>query len=167
MKPSETSTVLAMIRGSYPRQKISKDAMRAYSLMLGDLDFGAVKRAVVEHVASSEWFPSIAELRQLATESQSAAPDFDEAWALVTAEIRRIGSYGTPEFEHPAVASAVAAVGWRQLCLSTMPGVERAAFRDCYASVRKRHVHQVQTGRLLTAGPLTPLLGKGDDDDDE
>jgi hypothetical protein len=165
MTPAETTKVLALLKASYPRQAVGRDNMKAYALMLGDLPFADVQRAVVRHVAESNWFPSIAELREAATGAASSAPDFDEAWAEVCSEIRRVGNYGRPEFSHPAVAAAVDAVGWRNLCLSTTPGVERAAFRDCYAAGRKRHVGQVQLGRLLESGPLAPLLTEGNDDD--
>jgi hypothetical protein len=46
----------------------------------------------------------------------------EEAWAAVAAAIRSHGSYREPRFTNPALARAVGAMDWNELC--TNPNVE-------------------------------------------
>lgn len=39
-------------------------------------------------------------------------------WQLVQHEVRKLGSYGTPHFDHPRTIAAVRTLGWRNICQS-------------------------------------------------
>lgn len=61
-----------------------------------------------------------------------------EAWGLVRAAIGSLGSYGYPKFDDPLIDRAVLAVGWKDMCLSENPSVERAHFLKIYESLCER-----------------------------
>lgn len=70
----------------------------------------------------------------------------EEAWRAVLAEVRRVGSWGTPQFRDPLVAQAVKAVGWLAICQSELIGVERAHFSKAYAACQTRDNFATLTG---------------------
>lgn len=61
-----------------------------------------------------------------------------EAWALVISQIHSVGSWGRPSFSDPLVAKAVECVGWREMCISENPSIERAHFLKIYDSLERR-----------------------------
>ena len=52
--------------------------------------------------------------------------------------MRRIGSYGVPHFEDELTARVVKMMGWRTLCASEQPSIDRAQFRDMYTALASR-----------------------------
>lgn len=55
-----------------------------------------------------------------------------EAWADVEAQILATGYIGSPQFANPITAAVVRSMGWRNLCASEQPWVERAQFMRMY-----------------------------------
>lgn len=135
--------------------------------ILGDLDAGLLRRAITA-AASSQYPPSPGELRTLALRlrsieaNESLAPDPDEAWAEVRKAFHRVGRYGTPQWSHPALAAAVDAMGWEQLCDSPDGDpTTRAQFRGFYESARARIVAAEHPMPGLARGRETPALVRG------
>lgn len=133
---------------------------------LADLPAQAIRDALHEpDLARREWFPPLGLIRERALLATARAagvplpPDTDVAWLEVGRQIRAVGHRGSPEWSHPAVAEAVAAVGWRVLCMGDEgdPMLFRQ-WRDFYALAAARHRDAVTPGPSLNgAGHLRGL----------
>jgi hypothetical protein len=78
-------------------------------------------------------------------------PDADQAWAEVQAGISSHGFVnGPPAWSHPAVEGCVAAITWRELCMSTNADTLRAHFLRMYDTAARRTVAEERS----TAAPL-------------
>ena len=67
-----------------------------------------------------------------------------EAWEEVLNLVQRIGSYSYPSyFSSEAVKKSVNAIGWRQICLSETPMVERAHFLKIYETISEREKNKI------------------------
>lgn len=150
MNESEFELVAAAIKASYPNSKVLPDkyAMRTWYRALADLDFHVVENAVWEHISTSVFPPSIAEIREKCTDRLSPMiTDWGEAWEEVMKAIRRYGSYR----EEEAVASlsrltaiAVRRMGFKDLCQSENPIADRAHFRQIYEGMAKEERRRTQ-----------------------
>jgi hypothetical protein len=141
---------------------------------LGDLDAGSVRAAVDAYAVEGHAFaPGPGQLRRRAAELASVAgavPDADAAWAEVNDKIARVGwtvSLGAVlEWSHPAVAAAVAAIGWDTLCASTNTVADRAHFTRFYDAARERSIrHQampVSVAAVLEAAGAVKRLEAAD-----
>jgi hypothetical protein len=150
---ADIKRLLSILRASYPRQEIDEATVKAYSHMLADLDYDEARAATQRLIATSKFFPTIAEIRaEVAEESMSAIPSGEEAWGEVRRAISRVGSYRTPTFDIREIAEAVDVIGWRNLCLSDNPASSRARFIDAYRSIRERSQSIAQMGRFAPRG---------------
>ena len=122
----EVIKVLAVLTAAYPNAKIipgdseTPGTMDVYAMMLSDLPatdlLAAVKYCLDTH---PDFMPSIATLRQAAEKLHpNQTVSGADAWGVVLQAISEIGVYRTPHFEDPAIARAVEAFGWRNICLS-------------------------------------------------
>lgn len=107
---------------------------------LADLAPAALEAAVLAHISTNKWFPTIAELREatLAMLPGQGIPTATEAWGEVMHAFEMVGYYHTPEWSHPAIAKTVDAMGWQQLCLSENGMADRAHFIKLYEVYVKR-----------------------------
>lgn len=162
MKTSETTALIARLKAAYPRQPIDRQTVAIYVEFLRDLEFSEAAAAVGELIASSRFFPTIAEIRELVARNAVGDKSAPEAWGEVVAEIRRVGAYGAPQFADPRVSTAVANVGgWRHVCLADedQQGTLRAQFRAAYDAADRRVRREANAGRLLTAGGVSSRGG--------
>ncbi len=111
--------------------------------LLGDLDADVVTAALDSLAAENREHPpppGIVRARAVALAAGDAAPDVDEAWSEVQAEIARVGWTGDldprrkPRFSHPAIEPAVKDIGWQALCESTNAMADRAHFLKLYGT---------------------------------
>lgn len=152
MNEKEAVSLVAMLMAAYPRVEVPKATIGVYQKLLSDLDLCAAKCAITRHIASSQYFPSIAEIRGAALAfSRPRVPSPGEAWAEVMNLLPSVGSYGTPNFSHGAIKKAVKAIGWRNLWYSESINVERAHFLKIYGSFQDREQEDAN---------ITPLLDK-------
>jgi hypothetical protein len=111
--------------------------------MLEDIPYDVAENAVMEHMCTSTFPPSIAEIRRLcAQRCAPKIPGFDEAWGTVQRAKQKYG------WLHPEEAFAtmddltlqvVKNLGWSNLCRSENPAADRANFREAYeAKVKER-----------------------------
>ena len=156
-----------MLTAAYPAHgdKLSEgqldEQVRLYRAMLKDIDQSTLEAACLQHIATSRWFPTIAELRELAY--QIAAPSLQtsgEAWGEVKRNMLRCGVYGKPEFSSQVTERVVRDMGWPALCSSESEMADRAHFMrmyDAYA-IRARQDAQmlprVKELLQLTAGKM-------------
>jgi hypothetical protein len=107
--------------------------MDLWGAVLGDLDYATVHAALLRHVGTSEFFPTVAELRRIASEATTGrARTGLDAWGEVKRAIGAVGRYRQPAFADPLVARCVEAIGWVAICDSEDEMVERAHFVRAY-----------------------------------
>jgi len=142
----QTIEALTLLSAQFPhRQQSTVDWERmfeAYHAVLSDLDPSLLQAATLKVGAESEWFPSASQLRTAALDIVQEAdelPGAAEAWAEIHQEIRRVGSWGQPQFAHRIVQQSVDALGgWQALCESDSAMADRAHFLRIYASLLTR-----------------------------
>ena len=154
--------VLGRLGDAYPRYEIREGMAETYAVLLGDLPDEILMAATIHHIASSKWFPSIAELRTAATDIQSRAMGVrsaEEGWINVQKAVRQFGYYGetvdpedgggwrVPSMLSDLEKSAVDALGgWRMLCQSDNAVADRAHFLKIYGNLLTR---ETDTARML------------------
>lgn len=145
--------IMSILMASYPafgenlpREKLAL-TVEVYQRTLRDIDGDLLEAAAMQHITSSKWFPTVAELREaalcLAHFGESSA---EEAWIEVKQAIKRVGYYGIPQWSDSRIERAVSAIGWRELCLTEIDqeGVTRAHFMRIYDSLQRRQ-HMVDS----------------------
>lgn len=142
----EVKRALAILSVTYPNYNFSKEAVAIYISMLKDIPAPALEAGVKQHIATSKWFPTVAELREAALRlTTDSLPSASEAWGEVTEQMRRVGSWGKPEFSHELVEKAVSySGGWKYLCASEVQGIERSNFLKTYNTLHKRAADDVR-----------------------
>lgn len=150
MTDREFETVLLAIKAAYPNFNVLPDkyAMKVWFRALEDLDFRVVENAVWEHISTSTFPPSIAEIREkCAARLSPMVDDWGAAWEEVQQAIRKYGSYR----EEEAMASmtrmtavAVRRMGFRNLCQSENQVADRAHFQRMYEGMVKEEKRQTQ-----------------------
>ena len=140
MKKSEVAKLVSMLAASYPSAKVGKQTSEVYEDMLIDLDFDVAQRAVAKLIATSEWMPTIAKIREACALIHGPTRTGAEAWQDALEQVRAVGWCGTPQFADPMVAQALRLFGsWRQFCSS--PGDDapgRARFIEYYDTLARR-----------------------------
>ena len=119
--------VLTMLAAAYPRYKLVKETIQAYSVLLQDLDAEELKTAAMDCAAKRDFYPSVHELRQAVVEIRrktNRVPSGYEAWGEVLA-----AGTGTRKeveetdqgweiiktdfvFSHPLVEQVARMMGW-------------------------------------------------------
>jgi hypothetical protein len=124
---------------------LEKDRLQFYVMMLSDIPPQILKVAVKKLIMTNRFLPSIAEIRETAygikgTISGNAAPDESEAWGEVVKAIQSVGYYKKPKFSHEAITVAVKNIGWQDICMTTIEGMNtlRAQFRRAYQLAAQR-----------------------------
>lgn len=119
--------------------------MRLYVEMLSDIPPQILEAAVKKLIMTNKFLPSIAEIRETAygikgTINGTAVPDESEAWGEVVKAIRSVGYYRKPKFSHEAITTAVNNIGWQDICMTTIEGMNtlRAQFRRAYQLAAQR-----------------------------
>lgn len=150
MTDKEFETIALAIKAAYPNSNVLPDkyAMKTWYRALSDLDYHVAESAVWEHISTSVFPPSIAEIREKCTARLSPiVTDWGQAWEEVLQAIRKYGSYR----EEKAVASlsrltavAVRRMGFKNLCQSENPVADRAHFQRIYEGMVKEEKRQTQ-----------------------
>lgn len=155
MTKQEFAQIQMGICAAYPKAKIleTDQAMDFWYKMIGDLDYQVVNNAVLEHISTSVFPPSIAEIRQkCAQRLNPIISDWGAAWEEVQNAIRRYGYYR----EEEAIASlssltavAVRRMGFRDLCTSENPVADRAHFQRMYEGMVKEEQNRIQLPQFV------------------
>ena len=134
--------LLRAISGAYPTFELTDDRVSIYVKLLADLDAEALIAATQQHIATSKFPPTVAELREAcASLTRPALPAWADAWGEVLEAIRRVGYLGQPSFSHPLITQAVHSMGgWKLLCAMEISetATQRAQFRDVYNAYASR-----------------------------
>ena len=155
MTRQDSVELFALLAAAYPREPMTEAQIALYEAYLASYPFPTVRTAVLRHIAQSPWFPRVSDVLALIAEEDTV--DVDRAWAEVQRQIRTVGIYGRPEWSHPAIASAVKALGWGTLCRSTNPEADRAHFFRFFDVAQRRQRAYQQWQELPS--PLRQALG--------
>lgn len=145
----EVFEILTMLAAAYPRSQLNKEAVKAYTLLLQDIDFEELKAGAMDCAAKGTFFPSVHELRRSVVEIRrrtNRVPTAYEAWSEVLAagtgsrkevEEGPEGGWIIVEkkfvFTHPLVEKVARMLGWP----SSFPGgdtemADRAHYLKAY-----------------------------------
>ncbi len=168
MKRSEATDIVAILVAGFPRREIGLATTKIYEDLLMDLDFEIARVAVEGLLKTTNFFPTVAEIRAACAERALGPVRLGgEAWAQALEAVRRTGAYDPmPTFgDDPLIAEALKLWGtWKDFCRSPeddAPG--RARFIDLYDQLAKRArsaaVEGKSVGQLLAARALRELPG--------
>ncbi|MBE2223143.1 MAG: hypothetical protein IAF02_16495 [Anaerolineae bacterium] len=82
--------------------------VRVFGVALRDIDDDLLKAATVQHIATSKWFPAVADLRQIAVGLINRADDMPDSYTA-WGQIKRALGGGSPP--HPMAKKAIDALG--------------------------------------------------------
>lgn len=175
MDKKEFSIFASALRTYYPREKLlpNEQAMELWYNQLQDIPYQVATATLNKWVALEKWSPSIADIRQIASEMvHGETKDWGEAWNEVEMAVRMYGQYRPDE----ALASlddttrqVVKRLGFKNICISENPQAERANFRMIYEQVVERKTKEEQIPDRLKAliadMPIMMLENKGGTDE--
>lgn len=130
------------------------EMIRAYHMLLGDLDADLLTKAALHVISTATFFPSAGELRQAyfaLSEQAAGIPSAPEAWSEVMQLFRRgFSRYNAPtpaDVSHPRIFKALEGIGgWRVLCNSDNAAADRARYLQAYETYTGR---ERETARML------------------
>jgi hypothetical protein len=156
MTEIESKRITTVLVAAYPAWKPSEATMQLYERLLSPLEAAVVEEAVLRIIRSPrEFAPSVGticrEIARLTLDRCEPELSAEEAWAQVVAAVRCHGSYREPEFANPALARAVAAMQWGDLCTNSNVEASRAHFFRLFGAFQERRIlNQVEqlSGKL-------------------
>jgi len=111
------TTALQKCAAAFPGAKIGEATLAVYLEDLSDLEVARVEAACATSRRTSRFFPTVAELRELAGGDPGTAAC--AAWQLVLREIHACGAYRAPVFEDPRIPCVINRLGgWIHICTS-------------------------------------------------
>lgn len=168
MTREEAGKVVSVLFSTYPNATLERRHVDAYVSGLLDLDAATVARAVDRLRRTSKFLPSVAELREAATDlTVGARRTGVEAWELLQRACRRWGWCSPPKVTDPKMARAISALGgWVAACSITTEAEmsARARFIEAYDVFARRERLDLESGIPLPQAPPTGLqLPDGDE----
>ena len=125
------------------------EAIQIWYELLKDLDYATANIAIQKHMVSSKYPPTIADIREQATEvSYGKAPLWSDGWEQVLRAMRLYGAYRLQEAldsMDDITRKAVERLGFKELCMSENIAVDRANFRMAFEQLANR---EYQTKKL-------------------
>jgi len=126
---TEFAACLKVAADLYGRAPLSKEAVKAFALLLQDFSMAEIKRALEEHMGHSPYMPKPSDIRKHiegTDEDQAAA-----AWASVLKAMRKWGYYDSVRFPDPAIHYAISQMGgWIRLCATITDDTEPFRKKD-------------------------------------
>lgn len=144
--------VVAGLAAAYPQRPVEPQTLSVYVRALSDLDADLLESVARQHIATQQWFPTVAEIRRAYFDSELGLASPLEAWADVTRTIRVGG--GLPELRasNPLAALVAGQIGWEAIRLSPRPDIIRSQFVKAYEAARAVEVDDANMESLGT-GP--------------
>ena len=81
MNKPDVKRLVAVLKAAYPRQELPPETVAIYAEMLADLDAETATAAVKRAIQTSRFFPTIAEIRNVAAELREHAEYTSSVWA--------------------------------------------------------------------------------------
>lgn len=139
MDKKEFAILADAIKSFYPKETLipTPQAATLWYEELKDLDFDTAMTAVKMHVHSSQWAPTIFEIRSKVADMRTSGSDWSDGWEQVTKAVGRFGyldEAGALASMDPETAAVVKRLGWKQICMTNVDdiGTLRANFRMIY-----------------------------------
>jgi hypothetical protein len=145
MTEVESKRITTLLIAAYPAWKPSEATMQLYERLLRPLEAGLAEEAVLQIIRTPrEFAPAVGSIcyqaARLALRRAEGELSAEEAWAEVAAAIRSHGSYRQPTFVNTALACAVSAMGWSELCTSPNLEATRAHFFRLFGAFQERRI---------------------------
>ena len=144
MTRKEIVTLLSMATANFPstqKQDLTATLM-LWEKALSDIPYQVAENAVIKVLATSKFFPTIAEIREAATQmTKPRKIDAMEAWGQILLAVRRHGIYEEKkalDSLSPDIAKMVKRFTWREICTNDNPDTLRAQFRMAWEVESKR-----------------------------
>lgn len=164
---------LAMaMRSAYTSNNFMADpeSMKLWYRLLQDIPFELAGTAILRHISTSKFPPTIAEIRAACVDAVSdGGTSWLEGWNTVNRVMHRYG-YDRPREAIAAIskvderAGRVAELlGWENLCISENPTADRANFRQCYEAyaAREKETAQIPPGVTAMLQAITNGMADG------
>lgn len=145
MTEVESKRISTLLVAAYPGWKPSEATMQLYERLLLPLEAALAEQAVLQIIRTPrEFAPPVGSIcyhaARLALRRGEGELSAEEAWAEVAAAIRSHGSYREPNFTNPALAAAVAAMDWNELCTNSNVEATRAHFFRLFGAFQERRI---------------------------
>lgn len=153
MTKKEWAALAVKLSSYYPNsfKMDNTQQVRDWFEALADLPSEHVYAGIMHMVRTQAAFPSIADIRE-----HAAPPSmpWSLAWAEVMKAVGEVGRSGSPTWSSPAVAWAVAAIGWQEICDTPRSnlGTIRAQFRGAIEEANEA-ISRGETFRTLGIEP--------------
>lgn len=165
----EFAIFASALRTYYPKENLlpNEQAMQLWFNQLNDIPYDVAEVTLNKWVATNKWSPSIADIREQATDiTQGAAKDWGDAWQEVIKAISYYGSYREDEAVESldeTTRRVVKRLGFRNLCMSEEIQVDRANFRMIYEQQQERDKQDAQLPPRLKAliADMPLMIGEG------
>lgn len=143
----QIAEILTLLAAAYPRYEMSRETVRLYIRFLRDLPADLLQAAALEMPARSNFFPSVYELRQAATDLRreiEGIPAAAEAWGdLLEARDGKRSKIDEDEdgfhirnFEykwlHPFIPKVAKSLGWPKTFPGDNPSISYSQFVKAY-----------------------------------
>lgn len=143
MTSDEFVKIMAVLELNY-NQPPSVQKIDFYFSYLGQYEYDIMQRAVDELIMTNKYptFPTIGSIMEVYNAIKYAVElSAGEAWGKVTDAVRRFSFYditNAMESFDDLTRAAVRAIGWDEICHSTLPGAVRRDFLKVYEQLQKR-----------------------------
>jgi hypothetical protein len=157
---------IALLSSCYKEIGLDKVQLKVIKLLLSDLNdeefVGAVNRFCKNNENIYPGSNISAMLRKEYEKFSIKELSAEEAWGIVTKAVHGSGFYNQPKFEeHPQIAQAVEALGWRVICTSDEndPAIRAHFFRTYSAYVSRKNNDKLNADvrNLISSGGLFDL----------
>jgi len=168
VKESEMLKILAIVKTAYPRfddfrdQKRLEEANRLWYRHFKTFDYKVIEKAVDKYIATGQFPPTIAEIREIALKLINPYPGAAVAWSEVK---RAISSYGFYQAEaamnsmSKLTREAVKQIGgWGEICMAKDETILMNQFNKAYERLK---IDAIEI--LVAAGNGTMKLEEGKD----
>jgi hypothetical protein len=137
---NETLLIIKQLFAAYPNATVDEEAIVIYLQMLAGIPPEELRMAVFQCIAEYKFLPGVAEILETHRTLKGSLIEqtAGEAWGSVEKALREVGSWGVPKFRNALTGRVVEMMGWRNLCGSDKPGVDRAQFMRMYEEVAQR-----------------------------
>lgn len=163
----EFKPLAAAMKSVYVAQSFlqSSEAVKVYYQMLRDIDYPSCSAAIMRHLQSSKYPPTIADIREACAPVDTG--DWLSSWDRLCRAIHRWGWCRPDEGlaalrrEDELAADIAKRLGWQALCMSENIVADRASFRQAYETASRRNRELMQLSpqlRLQLEGKDTALL---------
>ena len=154
MTKKEFALLGMALKTYYPKESIlpNEQALELWFKQLADIPYNVAEAALNKWVALNKWSPTIADLREIASELiTEESPEWGDAWETVLRAVRKYGTWnerGALESLDEITRQCVERMGFKNICNAENISIERANFRMIYEQKleRKKRREQIPRG---------------------